>query len=114
MTEGPCILDEQGMVMIDGGYHCSRRVLQNSSEIGIGDVAVFAGAHTPWVPFQETALAAAVHCACSIANPGGGGHLHLRYIPVLINYVPQTVELVTDFEVVGSPPSALEESYILV
>ena len=114
MTYGPGILYEQGMVMIDGRHNRSGRILQDGCEIRIGDVAVLASADAPWVRLQIGTLAAAVGRACSVANLRGSRQLHLRYVPVLINHVPQTVELITDFEIVGTPPSALEEGYVLV
>src|SRR5580765_3419388 len=114
MTYGPGIMDEQGMVMIDGRHNRSGRILQDGCEIRIGDVAILTGADAPRVRLQSGTLAAAVGRACSVANPWGGRYLDLRYIPMLINHVPQTVELITDFEVVGTQPSALEEGYVLV
>src|SRR5260370_38021446 len=122
MTYGPGILNEQGMVMIDGRHHRSGRILQDGGEIRIGDVAILAPAIRLWrgarivapKARKRLALAAAVHRARPIANPRGSRDLHLRYIPVLINHVPQTVELITDLEVVGTPPSALEEGHVLV
>src|ERR1700757_4089445 len=119
MTNGPGILHKQGMVPIDGGHHFAGGILQDGGEIRIGHVAIFTGAGAPLVCQGSrrrtvSAVATTESRGCPVTNPWRGPHLHLRYIPMLIDHVRQVVELITRFDVVSSQPAALEEGDVLI
>src|SRR5208282_4495712 len=101
------------MVVVNRGRSPTAVVFQHRREIGTRYIAVLAGAGSPF-RLERAALAATVGCSRVVAHAWGGEHVHIRYIPVLINHVPKAVELVARFDIVSTPPAALEESHVFV
>src|ERR1700692_4847385 len=101
------------MVAINSGHHLASVIFQDGCEVRVGYITIFASADAI-LSGQRAAIGSAGLCARSVAKLWAGIHEYLRYIPVLINNVPQAVELVASFDVVSSPPATLEEGDVLV